>query len=58
MKYIVYICGGPRDGEVLMETESRYKAICWARWAMGQLYDEEIDQCVAIDSDEGPVMDW
>lgn len=57
MKYTVFICGGDQDGETVLETESLYKARTYASWLQTQLSDDG-EACVAIDSEEGLVMDW
>lgn len=53
MNFVLYICGGPRDGEVLMETKSLNAAMIAARAFEKQLDDE--DAAIGIDSDDGPV---
>ena len=49
--YVIFICGGPRDGEVLMETINLNAALAAARnaeWNMDLLEDETI----GIDTDD------
>lgn len=52
--YVVFICGGPRDGEVLMEARNLNAALAAKRnaeWYMDLLEGETI----GIDTDDGPL---
>lgn len=52
MNFVLYICGGPRDGAVLMKTQSLPAAMIAAEIILEKLED---DAAIGIDFDYGPV---
>lgn len=55
MKYVVFICGGPRDGEVIMETNKLDAAVQAARNAENNMVLVE-DEIIGIDRNGGPIL--
>lgn len=55
MNFVIYICGGERDGEVLTQTTSLGAAMIAARAFEKQLNE---DEAIGIDTEDGPLLDW
>ena len=51
MNFVLSICGGPRDGEVLMKTTSLPTAVIAAEIVLEKLED---DAAIEIKFDDGP----
>lgn len=52
MNFVLYICGGPRDGEVLMEAASLPSAVIAAETLLEKLEDDAV---IEIKFDDGLV---
>lgn len=53
MNFVLSICGGPRDGKVLMKTTSLPSAVIAAKTVLEKLED---DAAIEIKFDDGPVQ--